>query len=729
VRLRSLALLLIALPALLLLAKEARAQPPLLVRGPYLQLGTSTSVVVRWRTSAPNDSRVRFGSSPGALVHSAGDAAAKTEHEVRLASLSPETRYYYSVGTSTLTLAGGDAEHFFVTAPPPGAPRPVRIWAFGDVGLANAPQIPVRDAYLRFAGGRHADVWLMLGDNAYVEATDGDYQTDFFGIYPMVLRQTVVWPTFGNHEAMSSDPQAGTGPYFDIFTLPAAGEAGGVPSGTEAYYSFDYANIHFVGLNSELADLSPGGPMLTWLRADLAASAREWTIVFFHSPPYTKGSHDSDAEEPLITMRENALPLLEQMGVDLVLCGHSHAYERSYFLDGHYGSSDTFEPVTMRLEEGDGAAEGDGPYRKIDDPTSDAHAGTVYAVVGTGELNQGLTNLAVHPAMVRSIDDRAGTLVVDVEGKRLDALFLDDRGTVQDRFTIEKTENLPPVAVDDRATTERDTSVVIPVLANDRDGNGDRLALRAVTDPGHGTAVANPDGTVTYTPDPGFAGTDSFRYKAVDGRGGTGRATVEVAVLCPPLLGAGFADDLEPAAEPGWRIDTAVNAEPASPAWSAVPDLGAHSPQHSWFSDASPLATAKDDRLVAPLQDLAAGSRLAFWHRFQLEPGFDGGVLEISADGGVRWTDLGPYILANGYTGTLAAANPLGARGAWTGASPGGEMVRVEVDLSAFAGPGRLVRWRLGCDSITADAATGWFVDDVEFTGVVVGREACTPGG
>jgi acid phosphatase type 7 len=54
-----------------------------------------------------------------------------------------------------------------------------------------------------------------------------------------------------------------------------------------------------------------------------------WTVVYFHHPPYTKTSHNSDAEIELIRMRENFIRILERNGVDLVLSGHSHGYEGS----------------------------------------------------------------------------------------------------------------------------------------------------------------------------------------------------------------------------------------------------------------------------------------------------------------------------------------------------------------------------------------------------------------
>jgi len=87
-------------------------------------------------------------------------------------------------------------------------------------------------------------------------------------------------------------------------------------------------------------------------------------------------------------------------------------------------------------------------------------------------------------------------------------------------------------------------------------------------------------------------------------------------------------------------------------------------------------------------------------------------VLEISTDSGSTWSDLGIYITANGYNGTINSnfSNPLGGRQGWTGDLT--TWTQVEVDLSAFAGQDVLVRWRLGCDSSQSDV--GWYIDDVQ---------------
>ena len=121
-------------------------------------------------------------------------------------------------------------------------------------------------------------------------------------------------------------------------------------------------------------------------------------------------------------MRQNALPMLEADGVDLVLAGHSHAYERSLLLDGHYGLSTTLQPAMIR-DGGDGARRGRRRLRQAGRPAP--HAGTVYVVAGSrAQLGGGTLN---HPAMVRSLDV-LGSLVLDVDGHALSGRFLTDTG-------------------------------------------------------------------------------------------------------------------------------------------------------------------------------------------------------------------------------------------------------------------------------------------------------------
>ncbi|MDX2166918.1 MAG: metallophosphoesterase [Deltaproteobacteria bacterium] len=415
--------------ALEVIASDGAAR---VTRGPYLQRATPGAMVVRWRTDLPTDSRVRYGPSVGMLNASATDAALTTEHVVSLSGLAPDATYVYAVGSSAGDLAGGDATTSFHTPPLAGTARRTRVWVIGDAGTGGAGARRVRDAYAAFASGAAPDLWMMLGDNAYTSGTDAEYQTGVFDPFGAVLRSSVLWPTLGNHDGQSADSATQSGPYYDIFTLPTAAQAGGVASGTEAYYSFDVANLHVVCLDSYDTNRAANGAMLTWLAADLAATQAEWVIAFWHHPPYSKGSHDSDSETELLQMRQNALPVLEAGGVDLVLSGHSHAYERSVLLDGHYGLSTTLTSGMVR-DGGDGRVEGDGWYAKPSGRS--AHQGAVYVVDGSSaQTGGGALN---HPALPFAMAV-LGSLVLDVEGPVLTGRFIDDAGAVRDAFTIVK---------------------------------------------------------------------------------------------------------------------------------------------------------------------------------------------------------------------------------------------------------------------------------------------------
>ena len=442
-------------------------------RGPYLQIGTPNSTVVRWRTNTATNSRVSIGTTQGSLTSNFDNATSTTEHEVVVSGLSPATKYFYSIGSTTQALAGNDSNHFFVTSPTAGTSSPTRIWVLGDSGTANASAQAVRNAYLTFTGTVHTNFWLMLGDNAYENGTDSEYQAAVFDMYPTILRQSVLWPTIGNHDtAQSSNPPAGL-PYFAMFTLPANAEAGGMASGTEKYYSFDYANIHFICLDSMTSDRSSTGAMANWLRADLASTTRQWTIAFWHHPPYTKGSHDSDTEQNLVEMRQTFLPILEDGGVDLVLAGHSHSYERSFLIDGHYGTSSTFTNA-MKKDGGSGRPNETGAYNKAT-LGAGAHEGAVYAVAGSsGQISGGTLN---HPAMFISLNN-LGSMVFDVNGNSLDAKFLRENGAIADSFRIVKGVAGPatPAAPTNLvATTFSTTQINLSWTDNSSDETGFRI--------------------------------------------------------------------------------------------------------------------------------------------------------------------------------------------------------------------------------------------------------------
>lgn len=404
------------------------------IRGPYLQSGAPQNITVKWRTDGPTNSKIWFGTDLAHLDRSLNMADSRTDHELMLTGLTPNTKYYYAIGDDTGYLAGGDAEHFFRTSPIPGTNQPVRAWVLGDCGTGDERAQAVRDGYYAYADTNFTDLILLLGDNAYDSGKDSEYQTALFeNMYEDQLIHSVLWATPGNHDYRSADAASQTGPYYDIFTLPRQGEAGGLASGTEAYYSFDYANIHFISLDSHDSGRNPGDPMLVWLENDLNATDQDWIVVFFHHPPYSKGSHDSDTEDKLTDMRENVLPILEAKGVDLVLAGHSHSYERSYYIQGHYGHSSTLQPE-MVIDHGNGRLDDQGAYRKyLQQP--ELSIGQVYITAGSsGKSSDAPLN---HPVMYYSAPT-LGSLSLEVSNLQLDLKFIGVDGQVLDYFTIQK---------------------------------------------------------------------------------------------------------------------------------------------------------------------------------------------------------------------------------------------------------------------------------------------------
>jgi len=433
-----------------------------LVRAPYIQNVTPTSAVIHWRTSAAGTTRVRWGLTPASLTNTVDVAGTRTEHVVPITGLPTETRIYYSVGSTTQVLAGGDAHHYLDVPPLAGQRRPIRIWVTGDHGLCAVDAqgctdaAAVRNGYTTYAGSNLADFWLMLGDNAYDSGTDTEFTNGQFNVYPTIMRNTPFWSAPGNHEfgAGGADSPTQSGPYYDSHTFPTAGEAGGVPSGTEAYYSFDYGNVHVLTLDShDTSRTAPANPttnvcpvggggagaMYQWACADLAATDEDFIIAIWHHPPYSKGSHDSDTESQLIEMRQRFLPVMERYGVDLVLTGHSHSYERSVLLDEHYGLSTTYSPALHAVDAGDGSPTGDGAYVKaLIGPFG--NTGTVNALAGSAsQISGGPLN---HPVMEKSLNV-LGSMVIDVVGRQMDARMIGVSGNVLDHFQIVKGPALP----------------------------------------------------------------------------------------------------------------------------------------------------------------------------------------------------------------------------------------------------------------------------------------------
>ncbi|WP_050726472.1 purple acid phosphatase family protein [Vulgatibacter incomptus] len=391
-------------------------------RLPYVQQTSSSGTVIAWRTLDAGASEVAFGTDPAHMNRTASDPAEVRHHRVRIANLTPSTRYYYKVTSSDDRVA---TQHWFRTAPPPGAREPFRIWVLGDSGNGKAPQRSVRDAMLTVAAGRRPDLVVHVGDLAYPAGTEAELDRGVFDPYESVLSTTPFWPTLGNHEAQSVSGTSG--PYFDAFAVPTNGEAGGEPSGTPSWYSFDWGNAHFAVLDSSNSSRRPGSPMLTWLERDLSASTADWKLAVFHHPPYSSTNDAGADPENQFEMRRYVVPILEAAGVDIVLNGHSHLYERTYLVNG--ATSADADPARFRMA--------------VEDPVtheiwkeSGPNKGTLYLVAGHGGAD--LDWVAPGYPMIAFAEAAHGSCLVDVDGLSITVRNVRIDGVVSDTFTLKK---------------------------------------------------------------------------------------------------------------------------------------------------------------------------------------------------------------------------------------------------------------------------------------------------
>ena len=186
----------------------------------------------------------------------------------------------------------------------------------------------------------------------------------------------------------------------------------------------------------------------------------------------------------------------------------------------------------------------------------------------------------------------------------------------------------------------------------------------------------------------------------------------KVKVAGSPFTTVRWSDDFEPDLS-GWVATHAAGAVD----WSLT-TTDPHSPTHAAFASEPGSVTDQYLTMASPVT-VGANESLSFWHMRGLESGFDGGVVEVSTDGGTTWNDIGAASFTeNGYNATISNAfgSPIGGREAFSGTSP---YVRSVASLAAYAGQAIHIRFRAASDNSVAGG--GWTVDDVQ-----IGREVVT---
>jgi acid phosphatase type 7 len=441
-----------------------------LTRHPYLQKGATNQMTIRWRTDIPCVGKVNYGTTQSNLFQNISESTPTTNHIVTLTGLNTETRYFYNIATGS-TIFQGDADNFFFTFPTEGAIKKRRFWVISDEGTGDYNQKKVRDTFAQYLIKNkipYVDGWLTLGDNVYQKGTELEFQNNFFDIYKDIklMRQTPLFPALGNHDYGNSSTFQDSHdiPYKNNFSMPEQGQSGGVASNHWEYYSYVVGNAFFIACDSHGEENNKrfwlDEAQRKWLISSLewakANKNIKWTILYWHHPPYSQGSHDSDNEQDLIDIRQNLIPIVDQYKVDVVFCGHSHVYERSRLMRGHIGNSLSFNPATHlapNVANGTSSALYDGSAQScpfIKNTNASQNEGAVYVVAGMSASSYGAAANWPHRAMQSYTpfgelapysNTEKGSLLLEIEDNRLDCKWIKDNGKVGDQFTIMKDVN------------------------------------------------------------------------------------------------------------------------------------------------------------------------------------------------------------------------------------------------------------------------------------------------
>ena len=326
----------------LCLARSARAAT--LVRQPYLQNVQADRVSVLWTTQESGSGTVTVSERHGSAFivpatrrpFQPSDTQLSSvfyQYHAEITGLRPGAEHSYSVAVDGQDLVS-DARFRFRTAPrdPVAAPSQFpngrlpadkfSFLAFGDSGNLSPEQLSLVQL---MSAEPEISMVVHTGDLAYTDGTFEEFEDEYFGVNAPLMARLPFFPTPGNHDYNTDSAAA----YVTGLVAPESG----VPApDLGRYYSFDWGIAHFVSVDSNLITTSRAPAMLAWLDADLAATDRYWRIVFLHHTPYPTGYHLNDPT--CVAVQQLINPIAEKHGVQLLLAGHEHGYERTHPLAG-----------------------------------------------------------------------------------------------------------------------------------------------------------------------------------------------------------------------------------------------------------------------------------------------------------------------------------------------------------------------------------------------------------
>lgn len=366
------------------------------VGGLHVQFGrdASTEVVVSWHTvEAVANPRVLvgmpgtgFGSAVAAQTRTYRDATSRSEVRVnhaRLTDLLPDTDYVYAA------VHDGASPELGTVRTAPSGRQPLRFTSFGDQGTPTVGRRTdtgyVNDNLGSPASGdttagieRVAPLFnLVNGDLCYANLAHDRVRTwsDWFETNSRSARYRPWMPAAGNHENELGNGPVGYGAYQTYFEVPDSGSDDELRG---LWYSFTAGSVRVISLNNDDVCFQDGGNSYVrgysggaqkrWLDSELADARRDpridWVVVCMHQTAISTADRTNGAD---LGIRQEWLPLFDRYGVDLVVCGHEHHYERSHAVRG---TMDTATRMPMPVETGG--------------TVIDTTKGTVHVVIGGG---------------------------------------------------------------------------------------------------------------------------------------------------------------------------------------------------------------------------------------------------------------------------------------------------------------------------------------------------------
>lgn len=305
-------------------------------RYPVVQRPNQTSATIAWRRANASSGKLYLGTAPGVWFDSVATTTATQKHHFDLAGLQPNIKYYYQVKSTAPNDTFVSAVEHFYTSPLDRASE-ISFLAYGDCGYNNTTQHTVK----ALMETEIVDFAIVTGD---IDQGNGDdYDNVFFGVYKDMLKQDCHFTCIGNHDTYADNAAT----YLDDFYLFSNN-----PANTERYYSFEWGNSKFICLDANLP-YTTGSDQHDWMLDELKCNDKKWLIVFFHQPPWTN-AWSLDYYVPFTPyfryqgdedMRTDLVPNFELYGVDFVVNGHSHCYQRGemngvqYLITGGAGSS------------------------------------------------------------------------------------------------------------------------------------------------------------------------------------------------------------------------------------------------------------------------------------------------------------------------------------------------------------------------------------------------------